>query len=298
MYLNHEQVKENITYEVLIPELRRALIGFSSGRVTQPLRTVLGVHEHHGRFAVMPAVYGEVMGTKMVSIYPGNVALDLPTHSSEIHLFSAVTGQSLAILHGDLITEMRTAAVSSIATGLLAPPQARVLAILGSGIQARAHAIALRSARDFDEIYIWSRNPAAAQQFAREIGAKATTIEEAVRHADVIVTATSASEPVLHGNQLKQKALIVAVGAVGPTLRELDDAAMKGTLVVESREAALRESGDVLLSGAAVYAELGELLAGTRSLPHTDRVVFKSLGIAVEDIATANLVFQRFSASI
>jgi ornithine cyclodeaminase/alanine dehydrogenase-like protein (mu-crystallin family) len=296
MYLDHEQVKKTISYEALIPELRQALIAFSAGRATQPLRTILGVPEYKGRFAVMPAVYGDVMGTKMVSVYPGNAALGLPTHSSEIHLFSAVTGQSLAMLHGDLITEMRTAAVSSIATDLLSPPKARVLAILGAGAQARAHATALRRVRDFEEIYLWSRNPAAAERLAREIGGKAASIEEAVRHADVIVTATSASEPVLHGNQLKQKALIVAVGAVGPSLRELDDAAMAGTLVVESREAALCESGDVLRSGATVYAELGELLAGTKGLPHTDRVIYKSLGIAVEDVATANLVFKLFSA--
>jgi ornithine cyclodeaminase/alanine dehydrogenase-like protein (mu-crystallin family) len=297
MYLDHEQIKKTIGYEALIPELRRALIEFSAGRVTQPLRTILGVPQHHGRFAVMPAVYGDVMGTKMVSVYPANAPLNLPTHSSEIHLFSAVTGQSLAILHGDLITEMRTAAVSAIATDLLSPSTAHVLAILGAGNQARAHATALRSVRHFDEIYVWSRNPAAAQRLAREIGARAATMEEAVRHADVIVTATSASEPILNGDQLKQKALIVAVGAVGPTLRELDDAAMTGAVIVESREAALHESGDILLSGATVYAELGELLAGTKSLPNADRIIFKSLGIAVEDVATANLVFKLFSAT-
>jgi ornithine cyclodeaminase/alanine dehydrogenase-like protein (mu-crystallin family) len=297
MYLDHKQIKEIISYDALIPVLRQALIEFSAGRVTQPLRTILGIPQHHGRFAVMPAVYGDVMGTKLVSVYPGNASLHLPTHSSEIHLFSAVTGQSLAILHGDLITEMRTAAVSSIATDLLSPPTARVLAILGAGNQARAHVTALRGVRGFDEIYIWSRNPAASQRLAHEVGATAATIEEAVRHADVIVTATSASEPILHGNQLKQKALIVAVGSVGPTLRELDDAAMMGTLVVESRDAALHESGDVLLSGATVYAELGELLSGVKSLPSTDRVIFKSLGIAVEDVATASLVFKLFSAT-
>jgi ornithine cyclodeaminase/alanine dehydrogenase-like protein (mu-crystallin family) len=298
MYLDHEQIKKIISYDALVPEMRRALIEFSAGRVAQPLRTILAVPQHHGRFAVMPAVYGDVMGTKMVSVYPGNAPHNLPTHSSEIHLFSAVTGQSLAILHGDLITEMRTAAVSSIATDLLSPPNARVLAILGAGAQARAHAEALRRVRNFDEIYVWSRNPATAQSLASEIGGKAATIEEAVRHADVIVTATSASQPILRGDQMKQKALIVAVGAVGPSLRELDDAAMTGTLIVESREAALHESGDVILSGATVYAELGELLAGTKSLPKTDRIVYKSLGIAVEDVATANLIFKLFSAAL
>jgi ornithine cyclodeaminase/alanine dehydrogenase-like protein (mu-crystallin family) len=298
MYLDHEQIKKIISYDALVPEMRRALIEFSAGRVAQPLRTILAVPQYHGRFAVMPAVYGEVMGTKMVSVYPGNASHNLPTHSSEIHLFSAVTGQSLAILHGDLITEMRTAAVSSIATDLLSPPNARVLAILGAGTQARAHATALRRVRSFDEVYVWSRNPTAAQNFAREIGGKAATIEETVRHADIIVTATSASQPILRGDLMKQKALIVAVGAVGPGLRELDDAAMTGTLIVESGEAALHESGDVILSGATVYAELGELLSGTRSLPKTDRIIYKSLGIAVEDVATANLIFKLFSAAL
>jgi ornithine cyclodeaminase/alanine dehydrogenase-like protein (mu-crystallin family) len=297
MYLDHEQIKKIISYDALVPEMRRALIEFSAGRVTQPLRTILAVPQHHGRFAVMPAVYGDVMGAKMVSVYPGNASHNLPTHSSEIHLFSAVTGQSLAILHGDLITEMRTAAVSSIAADLLSPPHARVLAILGAGTQACAHATALRRVRSFDEVYVWSRNPIAVQNLAREIGGRAATIAEAVRHADVIVTATSASEPILCGDQIKQNALVIAVGAVGPSLRELDNAAMAGTLVVESREAALLESGDVILSGATVYAELGELLAGTKSLPKTDRIVYKSLGIAVEDVATANLIFKLFSAA-
>jgi ornithine cyclodeaminase/alanine dehydrogenase-like protein (mu-crystallin family) len=298
MYLDHEQIQKIISYDALVPEMRRALIEFSAGRVAQPLRTILAVPQHHGRFAVMPAVYGDVMGTKMVSVYPGNAPRNLPTHSSEIHLFSAVTGQSLAILHGDLITEMRTAAVSSIATDLLSPPNARVLAILGAGTQARAHATALRRVRSFDEVYVWSRNPTAAQKLAHEIGGEAATIEETVRHADVIVTATSAPEPILRGDQMKQNALVIAVGAVGPSLRELDDAAMTGTLVVESREAALHESGDVILSGATVYAELGELLAGTKSLPKTDRIVYKSLGIAVEDVATANLIFKLVSAAL
>jgi ornithine cyclodeaminase/alanine dehydrogenase-like protein (mu-crystallin family) len=297
MYLDHEQIKKIISYDALVPEMRRALIEFSAGRVTQPLRTILAVPQHHGRFAVMPAVYGDVMGAKMVSVYPGNASHNLPTHSSEIHLFSAVTGQSLAILHGDLITEMRTAAVSSIAADLLSPPHARVLAILGAGTQARAHTTALRRVRSFDEVYVWSRNPVVAQNLAREIGGRAATIAEAVRHADVIVTATSASEPILCGDQIKQNALVIAVGAVGPSLRELDNAAMAGTLVVESREAALRESGDVILSGATVYAELGELLAGAKSLPKSDRIVYKSLGIAVEDVATANLIFKLFSAA-
>jgi ornithine cyclodeaminase/alanine dehydrogenase-like protein (mu-crystallin family) len=297
MYLNQEQIRQTISYEALIPEMRRVLIELSAGRVVQPLRSILGIPQHHGRFAVMPAVYGDVMGTKMVSIYPGNATLGLPTHSSQIHLFSAVTGQSLAILDGDLITEMRTAAVSAIATDLLSPPNVRVLAILGAGVQAKAHAIALRKVRDFEQIYIWNRDPAKAQSLALEIGGKAATIEDALRNADVIVTATSASQPVLHGSHIKQNALIVAVGAIGPGLRELDDAAMTGTLVVESREAAQQESSDIIMSHATVYAELGELLAGTKSPPTTDRIIYKSVGIAVEDVASANLIFKLFSAA-
>jgi thiomorpholine-carboxylate dehydrogenase len=200
-------------------------------------------------------------------------------------------------MDGRLITELRTAAVSAVATRLLSPPNACKLAILGSGVQARAHVRALGLVRGFEEIRIWSRNPQHAKLLADEIGGIAMSAEEAVRDADVVVTVTSSSEPVLRGKWLKPGVLVNAVGAVGPTRRELDDDAMRGALIVDSREAALKESGDALLAGANIYAELGELLAGSKPKPQTEITVFKSLGLAVEDLAAAKLVLDGLRQS-
>jgi thiomorpholine-carboxylate dehydrogenase len=242
-------------------------------------------------FSVMPAVMGDVMGAKLVNVFPGNVHHGLPTHLALIALFSSRTGELLAILDGRLITEMRTAAASAIATDLLAAKDARVLAILGSGVQARSHWEALRLVRDFHEVRIWSRNPDHAEKFAVEIGAIALpSAEEAVRGADVVVTVTNSATPVLCGEWLKEGAHVNAVGSVGPTRRELDSAAVQGAyVVVESRVSAAAEAGELLMAGVPVDAELGELLAG-RAIEKRARSVYKSLGIALEDLVAARLV--------
>jgi len=276
-----------------IPAMERALADFSAGRVQQPVRSILPVPQYRGFMGLMPAVYGDVMGAKLVNLYPENGARGLPTHLAVIVLFRAETGEPLAVMDGRLITEMRTAAVSAVATKLLASSDGHILAILGSGVQARAHFHALSLVRKFDEVRVWSRDAEHARIFAGEIGASAMSAEKAVRGADVVVTVTNASEPVLHGAWLKPGALVNAVGAVGPKRREVDDDAMRGAVIVDSREAAIQESGDVLLAGAQVYAELGELAAGTKPKPQADVTVFKSLGLAVEDLAAAKLVLQN-----
>jgi ornithine cyclodeaminase/alanine dehydrogenase-like protein (mu-crystallin family) len=281
--------------EDLIPAMQRALIDFSTGRVKQPVRTVLPVQEHSGFIGVMPVIYGDVMGAKLVTLYPENGKLGLPTHQALISVFRTDTGEPLAVLDGRLITEMRTAAVSAVATRLLAPPNARRLAILGSGVQARAHVQALRLVRPFDEIRLWSGNADHARQCAEEIGATVMSAEDAARDADVVVTVTHASVPVLQGAWLRPGTLVLALGAVGPTRREVDTATMRGAVIVDSRQAALQESGDVLLAGAQIYAELGELLAGTKPRPSAEITAFKSLGLAVEDIAAAKLVLDRLA---
>lgn len=291
-FLDEEQVRRGVRWEDLIPAMRQALIDFSAGRVLQPLRSMLPVAEHGGLLGVMPAIYQDLMGAKLVTFFPGNAARKLHTHHAVIQLFRCSTGEPLAVMDGRLITALRTAAVSAVATDLLASPKARVLAILGSGVQARSHLEALRLVRAFDDIRVWSRTPEHAGRFARETGARAMPAEEAVRGAGVVVVATSSNTPVLRGEWLNQTAHVNAVGAVGPALRELDDAVMRGAVVVESREAAVRESGDIILSGAPIYAEIGELLAGTQAMPPGGRTVFKSVGIAVEDLAAARLVYE------
>ncbi len=295
LFLTEEQVAAVLSYEELIPAIRQALMDFSAGRTVQPLRSILSVEEHGGWFAVMPAVYGGVMGAKMVAFYPGNVKLQKHTHMAMIQLFRSDTGEPLAVMDGRLITEMRTAAVSAVAVDLLAAPEARVLGILGSGVQARSHVKALAHVRKFEEIRVWSRTEENARRFAEEVGARVTSAEEAVAGADVVLTLTSSPIPVLQGSWLKKDAIVCAVGAVTPGRRELDEEAMQGTVLVESREAGMKEPGDILLAKASVTAEIGELLNGA-GLDRRDRpVVFKSVGIAIEDIAAAKLVYELVS---
>jgi thiomorpholine-carboxylate dehydrogenase len=293
-FLDEDAVARVLRLEDLIPAMERALIDFSAGQVVQPVRSIVEVREHGALMGLMPAIYGDVMGTKLVNVFPGNASLGLPTHQALIALFHSNTGEPMAVLDGRLITELRTAAVSAVATKLLASPKAKKLAILGSGVQARAHARALRLVRDFDEIFLWSSNPEHARACAEEIGATAKSAEEAVRNADVVVTVTNSPEPVLRRSWLKTGVLVNAVGAVGPTRREIDNDTMQGEVIVDSRDAAAKESGDILLAKATVYAELGELLAKTKPLPDGPVIVFKSLGIAVEDIAAARLVLGYF----
>jgi thiomorpholine-carboxylate dehydrogenase len=292
LIFDEARVRALLHFDTLIPAMERALMDLSAGRVQQPVRSIVPVPAHAGLFGLMPAVYGDVLGAKLVMVYPGNGQRGLPTHLATVQLFRAATGEPLATFDGRLITEMRTAAVSAAATKLLARPDARVLAILGSGVQARSHVRALRLVRPFDEVRVWSPTPEHARRFAAEVGGVSMSAEAAVRGADVVVTVTGAGEPVLRGAWLADGAHVNAVGAVGPTRRELDGDAMRGAVVVESRESALVESGDILLAKAQIYAELGALLAGTTPLPQARTTVFKSLGAAVEDIATARLVYE------
>ena len=289
-YLDEDDVRRLLRWEELIPAMEAALAAFSRGRVLQPVRNMLVIEEGKRYLGVMPAVAEAAMGAKLVSFYPGNEGSPVPTHHALIVLMRTDTGEPLAAMDGRLITEMRTAAVSAAATKHLAAPDARVLALLGSGVQARAHFEALKLVRPFDEVRVWSRTLEHAERFARQHGAVAMGAEAAVRGADVVVTATSSLNPVLQGAWLKPGAHVNAVGAPRPTWRELDDAAMANTLVVDSREAALKESGDVILSKAEIFAEIGEIFAGLKPAPAGRTTVFKSVGLAVEDIAAARLV--------
>ncbi len=290
-FLDEEEVRRHLKMADLIPAMEKALIDFSAGKVVQPVRSVIAIDPPGGFFGMMPAL-AEGLGIKIVTFYPSNAQLGIPTHMATIFLVDPKTGAPLAIMDGTLITEMRTAAVSAAATKLLAAPDAKVLAILGSGVQARSHFEALQLVRQFDEVRVWSPNAEHAQRFAEEIGAKVMSAEAAVRDADVVVTATSSKMSILHGAWLKPGCHVNAVGACRPDWRELDDDAMSNVLFVDSRAAAMKESGDVLLSGAKIYAELGEALAGKIDPCASETTIFKSLGMAVEDIAAALLVYR------
>jgi thiomorpholine-carboxylate dehydrogenase len=296
LFLNEEQVRKHLRMADLIPVMEKALIEFSAGKVTQPVRSIIKVDvaAATGFLGLMPALTPEGLGFKAVTFYPTNAERGIPTHMATVFLVDPETGVPLAIMDGRLITEMRTAAVSAAATKLLASRDTKVLAILGSGVQARSHAEALRLVRNVEEIRVWSPTREHADRFAKEIGAKSMSAEEAVRGADVVVTATNSKTPVLKGSWLKAGCHVNAVGACRPDWRELDDASIKTSILfVDSREGAAKESGDVILSGTKIYAELGEALAGKVVSRTSETTIFKSLGMAVEDIAAATLVYQK-----
>jgi ornithine cyclodeaminase/alanine dehydrogenase-like protein (mu-crystallin family) len=289
LFLDEEQVRRHLRMETLIPAMERALIDFSAGKVVQPVRSVVPVDPPGGFMGIMPAL-SEGLGLKVVTFYPPNAKRGLPTHMATIFLLDPETGAPLVVMDGRLITEMRTAGVSAAATKLLASPGAKVLAILGSGVQARSHVEALRLVRRWQEIRVWSPTKAHADRLAEEIGAKSMSPEKAVRDADVVVTVTNSKTPILLGAWLKPGCHVNAVGACRPDWRELDDEAMRNVVFVDSCEGAMQESGDVILSGAKIYAELGEALAGKVPARADETTIFKSLGMAVEDIAAALLV--------
>jgi ornithine cyclodeaminase/alanine dehydrogenase-like protein (mu-crystallin family) len=294
LFLSEEQVRKHLRMADLIPAMEKALIEFSAGKVTQPVRSVIKVEPPGGFLGLMPALTPDGLGLKAVTFYPSNAERGIPTHMATIFLVDPQTGTPLAIMDGTLITEMRTAAVSAAATKLLGPRDAKILAILGSGVQAHSHVEALRLVRNFAEIRVWSPTREHAERFAKKIGATAMSAEEAVRGADVIVTVTNSKTPVLKGAWLKPGCHVNAIGACRPDWRELDDDAMNNVVFVDSREGALKESGDLILSGAKIYAELGEALAGKVPSRANETTIFKSLGMAVEDIVAALLVYRKF----
>src|SRR5437764_7930413 len=197
LFLNEDQVRQHLRMADLIPAMEKALIEFSAGKVTQPVRSVIKVDvaAATGFLGLMPALTPEGLGLKAVTFYPSNAERGIPTHMATIFLVDPRTGTPLAIMDGRLITEMRTAAVSAAATKLLASPDAKILAILGSGVQARSHVEALRLVRQFEEVRVWSPTKEQASQFAEEIGAIAVSAEEALRDADVVVTVTNSKTP-------------------------------------------------------------------------------------------------------
>jgi ornithine cyclodeaminase/alanine dehydrogenase-like protein (mu-crystallin family) len=294
LFINEEQVRQYLRMVDLIPAMEKALIDFSAGKVTQPVRSVIKVDvaAATGFLGLMPALTPDGLGLKAVTFYPSNAERGIPTHMATIFLVDPETGTPLAVMDGRLITEMRTAAVSATATKLLAPSDAKILAVLGSGVQARSHVEALRLVRQFEEVRVWSPKQEHAKQFAGQIGATAVSAEEAVRGADVVVTATNSKTPILKGSWLKSGCHVNAVGACRPDWRELDEEAMSNAVFVDSREGAMKESGDVILSRATIYAELGEALAGKVPPRTRETTIFKSLGMAVEDIAAAILVYR------
>lgn len=312
LLLDEPTVRQLLPMDELIATMSGALAEFSAGRVTQPLRTVLEVGAAKSFFGVMPAYLPSqhALGTKLVTVFGSNAARGLPSHLATILLLDADTGALLAVMDGRYITEARTAAVSAVSVQHLARRDAATLAILGAGVQARSHLEAIAQVRPLKDVRVWSRTAASAERFVAEMAPHtpaplraAATAEEAVRNADLIVLVTASPEPVLFDAWVADGAHVCAVGACRPTQREMDaDLVRRADLYVDSREGALAEAGDVVLAikeGAIaanhIRAELGEVAAGAtpgRTAP--GRVtIFKSLGMAVEDVAAAQLAYNK-----
>ena len=291
-YIGESAIRAALTWGPLIDVLEAAMISFSAGEVAQPVRQMVPVPGHDAIIAAMPAV-GEAMAVKVVTLYHDNAGTDLPTHQAVILVFDKDNGSPLAVLDGRLITEMRTAAATAAVVRKLAAPNPRVLTIMGSGVQARAHAEALSEVRRFDEIRLWARNPKNGQAAAEDIGATfAADAERAVRDADVVICATSAIEPILKGEWIKPGAFVASVGWNTADGRELDDTAMANTVIVESVDAAMDQAGNVRGSGCEIFAEIGEILAGTKTVPPGATVIYDSVGIAIMDVAAAKLAYD------
>jgi alanine dehydrogenase len=292
VHLTGDDVARLLTYEQLIPAMASALADFTAGKAVQPVRATIPVDEHGGYLFSMPAYAGGALGAKLVTYYPKNSGMH--THFATIQLFDPKTGEPLVSMDGSLVTEMRTAAVSAVATQALARDNATSLAILGAGVQARSHLAALKRVRDFRDIRVWS--PRSAEAFARDHKAEhvhaARSAQACVEGADVVVVATTSATPVLNGTWVAEGAHVNTVGAAQAQWRECDDVFVKRAKVfVDSRAGAKVESGDVIAAGR-IDAEIGEVLLGTHPgrASRSEITWFKSLGMAVEDVAAAELV--------
>jgi alanine dehydrogenase len=302
LWLPESDVQALLPMGDLIDAMQQALVHFSAGCVVQPVRMVM---EFGGAafFGLMPAYdpASGLVGAKLLTVVPGNLAKGLPSHQALIALFDPQSGEVLAIVDGRFITEARTAAVSAVSARHLARPDAAVLAILGSGVQAHSHLEALRLVRDFREVRVWSPTRARLERFVAHAGAgvsAADSAEAAVRGADVVVLVTNATTPVIEDAWIAEGAHVIGVGACRPTQREIDPAVIaRSLLVVDSRAAAVVESGDVILSGSEgrIHAELGEIAGGTKpGRTSAEQItVFKSLGLAVEDVVSAGMAYRH-----
>jgi ornithine cyclodeaminase/alanine dehydrogenase-like protein (mu-crystallin family) len=311
LVLGETDVARLLPMDACVEAMAEALAALARGDMEQPLRFVVRPAEAAGLMGLMPAYRARpepAYGLKAVCVFPGNPARGLDAHQGAVLLFDGETGELRAALNASAITAIRTAAVSAVATRLLAREDAGELAIIGAGVQARSHLEAMAVVRPFARARVWSRTPAHAEALAAEGGAQfpveaAASAEDAVRGADVVCTTTSAPEPVLRRAWLADGAHVNAVGSSIPTTRELDTETMAAAaLFVDRRESTVNEAGDFLFpqrEGAIgpehIRAELGELLTGAaegRTSPD-ELTVFKSLGLAVEDLAAAEHLYRR-----
>jgi alanine dehydrogenase len=308
--LTEADVRAVLTMDDLIETMASALKSFSLKQVEQPVRTVIPVSGNDAFFGTMPAYAREpaALGAKLVTVFGANAAKGLHTHLASIVLLDPETGGLIALLDGRFITEARTAAVSAVSSRLLARKTAASLAIIGSGVQARSHLEALGRVHRLRHVSVWSPTKERRDRFAAEAAGAPCEVKavnhagEAIVGADLIVLATSSPAPVIENGWVKPGAHVMSVGACRPNQREMDPAlTARGRLFVDSRVAALVESGDVVMGIAEgrfgadhIVAELGEVADGNPGRRgDTEVTIFKSLGMAVEDVTAANLAYRR-----
>jgi ornithine cyclodeaminase len=314
LILDSNQIRELLPMPECIELMADALSALARGEVFQPLRTITRPPDARGLLGLMPAYRsGEhgAFGLKAICVFPGNPARGKDAHQGAVMLFSRETGELLALMNASEITAIRTAAVSAVATRLLAREDAEVLAIIGAGVQARTHLAALACVRPIKEARVACRNFEHAQQLAAEMQLSfpiepVRTNEEAVRGADVIVTATSSLEPVINKDWISPGAHVNAIGTHSPNSREVDSGTMSvARIFVDRRESAINESGDYLLAAKegvvtpeSILGEIGELLIGTKAgrSYETDITLFKSLGLAIEDVVSADYLYHKAKA--
>ena len=313
LILTHAEVEELLPMDECISVMSEALTALAKGQVHQPLRMVVRPPDAAGLMGLMPSYLSgarAAYGLKAVCVFPGNTAKGKDAHQGAVMLFSAESGELLALMNASAITAIRTAAVSGVATNLLAREDATDLAIIGTGVQARSHLAAMAGVRPIKRVRVASRDFAHARAFADEMRFHLSapidpvdSVELAVTGADVIVTATTAAEPILKREWIAPGAHINAVGSSIPTTREVDTATMAAaSLFVDRRESTLNESGDYLFAmreGAIgpdhIRAEIGEVLIGAKPgrASEDEITLFKSLGLAVEDLASAEYVYRK-----
>jgi ornithine cyclodeaminase len=313
LVLSHDEVVELLPIKECIDVMRDAMIALAAGKIHQPLRTIIRPPDAAGLMGLMPSyISGDraAFGLKAICMFPGNPARGKDAHQGAVLLFSADTGELLAMMNASAITAIRTAAVSAVATDLLARADARDLAIIGSGVQARSHLAAMARVRAIKRCRIASRQMEHAQSFAEEMSGAfpfpiepVGSVEQALDGADLIVTVTSAVEPIVEREWISPGAHLNVVGSSTPRAREVDSATMAAaSLFVDRRESTINEAGDYLFAareGAIgpdhIRAEIGEVLTGDkpgRTSPD-EITLFKSLGLAVEDLAAAEYLYRR-----
>ncbi|MFF5265354.1 ornithine cyclodeaminase family protein [Actinomadura viridis] len=310
--INGDEVRRLLTVEDVRPALAEAMARFSGGETYQHPRITVDPPQFDGMALLMPAASagGRTLGFKLLSMFDRSVERGLPSVQGLVILLDAVYGEPLAIIDGTVVTEIRTAAVTAEATDRLARTDAVTMGVIGAGVQARGHLEALAGVRPWKTVRLWSRTAERARRLAewgRDRGIPVQVVDsarEAVADADVVCTATSDCSPVLaDGDVAENGAHINAIGAFGPGCRELPtELVARSTIVVDSREAVLRESGDLLIpiqEGAigesAIAAELGEVIAGRHPGRTGDRetTLFETLGLPIQDVVACDLVYER-----